>query len=188
MLTACDTRAAPFALSNISGLMPNLELQMSDENGRAVAARDYRGEIVLLYFGYTHCPDACPTTLSTLSRAIAEVGRAAGKVRVLFVTVDPKRDTTAVLKQYVMAFGPQFTGLRGDEAALSKLARLYRVAYRLEPADADGYYAVDHSSAVFIFDAEGRVRLLARAGDTPEMIAGDLARLINQTHGDRGSG
>jgi protein SCO1 len=185
MLAGCDSRTAPFALSDIGGLMPNLELQMNDENGRKVAASDYLGRVVLLYFGYTHCPDACPTTLSTLSRAIAELGHAGVKARVLFVTVDPKRDTTAVLQRYVSAFGPQFTGLRGDDAELSRLARRYRVAYRLEPPDADGDYAVDHSSAVFIFDAEGRARLLAHAEDTPEMIAADLARLIDQRQRDR---
>lgn len=180
ILSACGTASAPFNLSNIGGLMPDLELQMSDENGKPVTARDYRGKVVLLYFGYTNCPDACPTTLTTLSQAIAQVGGTGSRIRVLFVTVDPKRDTTAVLKRYVSAFGPQFTGLRGDDGSLSRLARRYRVAYRLEPPNADGDYAVDHSSAVFVFDSEGRARLLARAGDTPKAIAADLRRLISQ--------
>jgi protein SCO1 len=178
MLSACDTHTAPFNLSNITGLMPDLRFQMSDEDGHTVVARDYRGQVVLLYFGYTSCPDACPTTLATISQAIALLGRSGGRTRVLFVTVDPKRDTTAVLKRYVSAFGPRFTGLRGDDASLVALARRYRVAYRLEPPDANGDYAVDHSSAVFVFDAQGRARFLARTGDSVKAIATDLSRLI----------
>ena len=179
VLSACGARAVPFNLSNIDGLMPDLDFRMSDEKGHSVAGRDYAGQVVLLYFGYTRCPDACPTTLVTLSQAIALLGEAGKHVRVLFVTVDPNRDTTAVLKQYVTAFGPRFTGLRGSDESLSQLARRYRVAYRLEPADADGNYAVDHSSAVFIFDAHGRARLLAHANDTPKAVAADLTRLIS---------
>lgn len=159
--------------------MPDLDFRMSDENGHDVTARDYAGQVVLLYFGYTSCPDACPTTLATLSQAITLLGGAGKQVRVLFVTVDPNRDTPGVLKRYVSAFGPQFTGLRGNDAALSQLARRYRVAYRLEPPDGDGNYAVDHSSAVFIFDAQGRARLLAHADDTPKVVAADLTRLIS---------
>jgi len=178
-LTACSTHTAPFNLANIGGLMPDLAFQMSDENGRNVAAHNYRGKVVLLYFGYTSCPDACPTTLVALSQAVSQLDSAGKRVRVLFVTVDPKRDTTAVLKRYVSAFGPQFTGLHGDDTSLSRLARRYRVAYRLEPPNADGSYAVDHSNAVFIFDSQGRARLLARAGDTPKSIATDLSRLVS---------
>ena len=181
ILNACSHQSAPFNLSNINGLMPDLEFHMRDENGKAVAARDYRGRVVLLYFGYTNCPDACPTTLTTLSQAIAQLGGDGAQVRVLFVTVDPKRDTTAVLKRYVSAFGPRFTGLRGDAASLSQLTRRYRVAYNLEPPNADGDYAVDHSSAVFVFDAQGRARLLARSGDSPTAIATDLRRVISGT-------
>ena len=176
--SGCAQREAPFNLSNIGGLMPDLEFRMRDENGRNVVARDYLGKVVLLYFGYTRCPDACPTTLTTLSQAVSLLGNAGTRVRVLFVTVDPQRDTTGVLKQYVSAFGREFTGLRGDDAALSQLTRRYRVAYRLEPPDADGNYAVDHSSAVFVFDSRGRARLLANAGDTAKAIASDLKRLI----------
>lgn len=179
ILTGCGGPTVPFNLANIDGVVPDLEFQMSDASGKDVAARDYRGHVVLLYFGYTSCPDACPATLTILSQAITQLGSAGTQIRVLFVTVDPKRDTTAVLKRYVSAFGPQFTGLRGDDASLSQLARRYRVAYGLEPPNGDGYYAVDHSSAVFIFDSQGRARLLARGGDSPKAIATDLRRLIS---------
>ncbi len=132
---------------------------------------------MLLYFGYTHCPDACPTTLTNLSEALRRLGSDASRVRVLFVTVDPARDTVAVMKRYVNAFGPQFVGLRGDDEALTALSKRYRIAYHLEPPDRNGYYAVDHSSAVFIFDASGEARLLAGETDNPRTIATDLQKL-----------
>ena len=181
-LSACGSQSTPFNLSNIDGLMPNLDLRMTDQDGRDVTAADYRGQVVLLYFGYTSCPDACPTTLTTLSRAISLSGGTRMPVRVLFVTVDPKRDTAPKLKRYVSAFGPQFTGLRGDAAELSQLTRRYRVAYHLEPPNTDGDYSVDQSNAVFVFDAQGRARLLAGAADTPKAIAADLIRLIPNAH------
>jgi protein SCO1 len=177
LATACGTSEPPFALPSISGLLPRLEFTLTDEDNRAVTAEDYRGKVVLLYFGYTNCPDACPTTLTTLTEVMRRLGPSAANVRVLFVTVDPQRDTPSVLKRYVAFFGPQFVGLRGDDAALTALSKRYRIAYHREPPDRNGYYAVDHSSAIFIFDTSGRARLLAREGDGAQTIAQDLRRL-----------
>jgi protein SCO1/2 len=132
---------------------------------------------VLLYFGYTQCPDVCPTTLATLARALHELGPAASQVRVLFVSVDPARDTASVLKRYVANFGPQFVGLRGSDAALTALAKRYRVAYSRGTPDANGFYPVSHSSAVFVFQKGGAVRLLAREDDKATTIAADLRQL-----------
>jgi protein SCO1 len=177
-LTACGTSEPPFALPSVKGLLPRLEFKLTDQDDRAVTADDYRGKIVLLYFGYTNCPDACPTTLTTLSAAMRKLSpNAATKMRVLFVSVDPDRDTASVLKRYVAFFGPQFVGLRGDDSELTALSKRYRIAYHREPPDHNGYYAVDHSSAIFIFDASGRARLLAREGDSAQTIAQDLQRL-----------
>jgi protein SCO1 len=176
-LAACSSGGPNFALQNVSGLLPQLKFSLDDQDGRPVTAGDYRGKIVLLYFGYTHCPDACPTTLTNLSEALRRLGPEASRVRVLFVTVDPARDTLAVMKRYVGAFGPQFVGLRGDDDALTALSKRYRIAYHREPPDRNGYYAVDHSSAVFIFDASGRARLLAEESDNPRTIAMDLQKL-----------
>ncbi|MGH8148675.1 MAG: SCO family protein [Steroidobacteraceae bacterium] len=178
VLAGCGTRGPPFALQNISGLMPRLEFQLTNQDGAAVTEQDYRGEVVLLYFGYTHCPDVCPTTLAMLAAAIRRLGPTVGKkVRVLFVTVDPKRDTAAVLKSYVSFFGPEFVGLRGTAEQLLALTKRYRVAYHLEPPGPDGNYTVDHSSAVFIFDGTGRVRLLGSETDHQQAVASDLRRL-----------
>jgi protein SCO1 len=176
-LAACGTREPPFALQSVAGLLPRLQFELTDHDDKPVTARDYRGKVVLLYFGYTNCPDACPTTLTTLSAVMRRLGPQAAQMRVLFVTVDPQRDTSAVLKRYVGFFGPQFVGLRGDDSALTALTKRYRVAYHHEPPDRNGYYAVDHSSAIFIFDAAGRARLLAREGDGAQTIARDLRRL-----------
>jgi protein SCO1/2 len=176
-LAACSSGGPHFHLQNVTGLLPRLKFALTDQDGRPVTASDYRGKIVLLYFGYTHCPDACPTTLTTLSEALRRLGPEAQRVRVLFVTVDPARDTAAVMKRYVGAFGPEFVGLRGDDDALTVLSKRYRIAYHREPPDRNGYYAVDHSSAVFIFDASGEARLLAQETDDPRTIAMDLHKL-----------
>ncbi len=112
--------------------------------------------MVLLYFGYTHCPDVCPTTLSLLSHAVTALGTDAGQVRILFVSVDPARDTLAQLKTYAAAFGPEVVGLRGSEAELKALTKRYRVSYGYGKPDARGDYEVSHSSAVYVFDREAR--------------------------------
>jgi protein SCO1 len=177
-LAGCTAPQPPFGLQNVTGLLPPLRFNLTNQDGRPVSAEDFRGKIVLLYFGYTYCPDACPLTLSVLEHAIESLRSGARQVRVLFVTVDPERDTCPVLKRYTSAFGPEMVGLRGDDAALLDLTRRYRVAYHREAPDAHGYYAVDHSSAVFIFDRHGDARLLAAGNAGAQRIAADLRRLV----------
>lgn len=178
LLAACSGRDSPYTLKDISGLVPTLQFQLTDQDGRAVTAADYRHDLVLLYFGYTACPDECPTTLATLAHALRTLGPQAAQVRVLFVSVDPRRDTTAVLKRYVSNFGPQFVGLRGDPAELTALSKRYRIAYHYEQPDKDGNYEVDHSSAIFVFDRDGRARLLGQSDDTAQQVASDLRHLL----------
>lgn len=178
-LVACSHSQPAFRLQNITGLMPPLRFTLTDQNGRLVSEQDYRGKVVLLYFGYTQCPDVCPTTLAMLREALGRLGAGAAKVRVLFVSVDPQRDTAAVLKGYMRYFGSEFVGLRGDDAALNALTRRYRVAYHREKPDPHGYYAVDHSSAIFVFDQKGQARLLAEESVGPTTIASDLQRLLS---------
>jgi protein SCO1/2 len=152
-------------------------------DGKAVTAADYRGKVTMLYFGYTYCPDACPTTLSNAMKVLRRLGSSAKAVRVLFVTVDPGRDTLSVLKRYAAAFGPEVDGLRGTDDALAGLARRYRVASSVDPHAPDGSYQVDHSSAVYIFDRQGKPRLLATSLDTasPDIdgTAADLRQLLS---------
>lgn len=171
-------RSPSLALQSISGAMPNLEFRLTDDNGRPVTAQSYRGDVVLLYFGYTHCPDACPTTLAVLSQAIKRLGEKASRVRVLFVSVDPRRDTGSLLKRYAGFFGPEFIGLRGDDEQLASVTRRYHASFRLDPPERDGDYTVQHSNSVYIFDPSGRARLVTDAADKPSLITHDLRALI----------
>lgn len=180
-LTACAGSGPPYVLKNISGLVQPLDFQLTNQDDQAVTAGDYRHDLVLLYFGYTECPDECPTTLTTLANALHALGPRSSRVRVLFVSVDPQRDTTAVLKRYVSNFGPEFIGLRGDQAALTDLSKRYRIAYHYEKPDKYGNYEVDHSSAVFVFDGRGRARLLAQSDNTAQQVASDLRRLLSSS-------
>lgn len=164
---------------DISGLMPALEFELTNENGNPVNAQDYQGQVTLLFFGFTHCPDVCPATLAEIAAVTDTLREAAhDSVQVLFVSVDPARDEPETLRQYTGAFGPEFVGLTGDRAALDALTRRYRVTYGYGDADEAGNYAVSHSSAVFAFDRDGKARLLIRQSDTRQAVIDDLQRLL----------
>lgn len=178
LLSACH-KEAPWATKNITGLMPTLSFTLTESNrNKVVHAKDYRGDVLLLYFGYTHCPDVCPMTLSKLRNALAKLGDQAKQVRVLFVSVDPNRDSSETLKRYTEYFGPQFLGLRGDQAALRELTKKYRVTYGYDKPDAKGDYEVSHSSAIYVFDRKGEARLLIQPKNTAAAISIDLKRLL----------
>ncbi len=177
LLVSCAPEQAGWQVRNISGLMPELAFTLTDHWGQTVHGRDFRERVVLLYFGYTHCPDACPTTLATLHQALDRLGKEADQVQVLFVTVDPDRDTRQRLRRYVRVFGPQFVGLRGSADRLEELTRRYRVVYNRDQSEGADY-RVAHSTAVFIFDRQGEPRLVARPSDSSEAIAHDLRRLL----------
>lgn len=175
-LTGCSDPV--WQTKDISGLMPPLEFTLTDENGREVSGEDYRGKPALLFFGFTHCPDVCPTTLTRLASISRELDEGArDDLQVLFVSVDPARDDPQTLRQYTDAFGPQFIGLTGDKAALDALTQRYRVTYGYGDKDASGNYDVSHSSAVFAFNRAGEVRLLIRDSDPTEAVVADLRRL-----------
>ncbi|HET7396025.1 MAG TPA: SCO family protein [Gammaproteobacteria bacterium] len=180
LLSGCGQQAPqkPWGLLNLTGHMPDLQFNLTRDDGQPVDQSAFLGKLTLLYFGYTHCPDVCPTTLADLGTAIRQLGAQANQVQVLFVSVDPARDTPTVLKKYVNAFGPWFVGLTGSQAQLQALTKRYRVAYRLGEPDAQGNYTVYHSSAIFIFDKQGKARLLAGFGDKPDVVATDLKRLL----------
>jgi len=187
MLTACGDRGAPWALHDVSGLMPDLDFTLTQaSDGSTVHGENFRGRVVLLYFGYTHCPDVCPTTLSLLGQAVAALGTGAGQVQILFVSVDPARDSLAGLKEYAAAFGPEVVGLRGSQAELQALTKRYRVSYGYGKPDAQGSYAVSHSSAVYVFDRRGEVRLLGKGTDTASALTGDLRRLLAESSDSSG--
>lgn len=178
-LAACGRGEVRPGTSDITGAMPDLALRMTRANdGAPVTADDYRGKVVLLYFGYTHCPDACPTTLANLATVLQKLGSHAKQVRVLFVTVDPARDTPSILKAYVASFAPQIDGLRGTDDEVASLARRYRVLYRVTPASPGHHAEVMHASSTFFFDANGRARLVTTSTDDTKSIAADIRRLL----------
>lgn len=165
-------------LDNITGVMPDLQFDLTNDLGKKVTAQDYRGKIVLLYFGYTHCPDVCPTTMQLMSNVVQQLGPQANDVRILFVSVDPKRDTDAILKAYTQAFSPYAVGLTGTMKQIEAITRRYRVAFSYGKPDAQGNYVVDHSAGVYIFDRDGRIRLLASDSNPPSAWVHDLKQLI----------
>ena len=173
----CAPSDGGWHVKNITGLMPDLAFTMTDDSGQAVDAQAFRGGTRLLFFGYSHCPDECPTTLARLAQAITAMKAGAATVQMLFVTVDPQRDTDAQLHSYLQSFGPEFVGLRGTPAQLARLAKRYRVTYSLGEPDAHGDYEATHSDAVFVFDGTGRARLLIRPDDPVAAIIADLDRL-----------
>lgn len=181
VLAACASRPQ-WQLDDVQGHLPDLKFQMTSDLGQPVTAATYRGKVVLLYFGYTHCPDVCPLTLVHLHTVLQKMGKAADDVRILFMTVDPARDTVPVLHQYVTAFDPRIVGLTGSQDAIAQLAKRYRAFYKPEPAKASSSdnYEVTHSSAIYVFDREGRARLLATPGSSNDEILHDLQILVEQ--------
>jgi len=180
ILGAC-TRQPEWHSTDISGIMPELAFTLRSEQDHAVTEADYAGKVNLLYFGYTSCPDVCPATLARLKAALGRLTPGQrNQVRVLFVSVDPKRDDPTRLRQYTDAFGPEFIGLTGTTEQLEALTKRYRTTYSYGKPDAAGFYEVSHASAVYAFDKSGRARLLIRNSDDSKAIAADIARLTEQ--------
>ena len=184
LLLGCSSDTAWNSV-DITGTLPPLEFTMTRaSDDKTVTANDYKGKIVLLYFGYTFCPDICPLTLANVSLALKKLGATAEDVRLLFITVDPERDSLSVLKEYTGNFGPEVVGLRGSPDEIASLAKRYRVYYAVTPDSGDKPYEVEHSSAIYVFDAAGNVRLLVSGMSTAqpdiEGLASDLRRLLGR--------
>ena len=169
----------PFKGIDVTGGDMGGELRLVDHHGKPRSLADFRGKVVVISFGFTHCPDVCPTMLADLAAAMGLLGEAAGDVQVLFVTVDPKRDTAELLRQYVPAFHPAFLGLRGDPAAVEKAKKDFHVYAQERPGKTPESYTVDHSAQVFVIDRSGAVRLLFPPNTPPSAMANDLRILLN---------
>jgi protein SCO1 len=183
LLAGCQ-REEPWRLTAVDNQMPSLDFTLTRaKDGKTVTTKDYRGQIVVLEFGYTSCPDICPTTLANLTSALDKLGEKAKVVRVLFVTVDPNRDTRDSLNRYGAAFSPQIDGLRGTDIQLKDLAHRYRVAYSVSPSKDPKEYEVTHSSIIFIFDRTGRIKLLSTNPDNAADLAHDLGQLAREQGG-----
>ncbi|SFR58603.1 protein SCO1/2 [Marinobacter gudaonensis] len=177
-LAGCSDSARSWNAKDISGLMPDLEFQLVNSEGEPVTAADSAGEIRLLFFGFTSCPDVCPTTLQKVTQATEGLPDPVRKdVQTLFVSVDPQRDTPERLQEYVNFFGDRIQGLTGTEPQLRELAKRYRTTFGYDEPDAEGNYMVSHSSAVYVFDRDGTARLLIRPDASAHEIREDLELL-----------
>lgn len=177
-LSACNPSFRSIDISQSKGFGNNFSLE--DANGNIKTISDYRGKAVVLFFGYTHCPDVCPTTLTEMNSVLQLLGPLANKVQVIFVTVDPERDTGEILKRYVPAFNPNFVGLRpANDVALKQLSKDFKIYYQRVPGSTAGTYTMDHTSGEYIFDADGKLRLFARYDQPPESLAHDLKELLH---------
>lgn len=165
--------------TDITGVMPDLEFRLDGPDGEKVDAGSLRGKTVLVFFGFTNCPDVCPTTLTKLSLAAKELGQQADKFQVLLISVDPARDTPEVMQRYTASFGPWLLGLTGPEEDLATLRENYSVYAAMESSDDKGNYDVMHSTAVFAFDSEGRARLLITDVDDTDAVVSDIKNLID---------
>jgi protein SCO1/2 len=180
LLAACSPEAPKFRSTDITGAEFGRELALTGHDGKPRSLADFRGKAVVLFFGYTHCPDICPTTLADVAAALKNLGPDAARVQVLFVTLDPERDTPQVLSQYAPAFDPSFLGLYGDAAATLRAAKEFKIFYEKRPGSAPGAYTVDHSAQSYVFDALGRLRLLLRQERIAQDLAADLRVLLNE--------
>jgi len=173
-LVACES-GGHFNTTDVTGAAYGPGLNLHDHNGQMRSLADFRGKVVVIFFGYTNCPDVCPTSLAMLAQALQQLGPTdAARVQVLFVTVDPARDTPTQLKAYMSAFNPGFLALTGSEVEIARVAREFKVVYEKHGDIASGHYSVDHTAGCFIFDPKGKARLFARHGETAERVAGDL--------------
>jgi protein SCO1/2 len=187
VLAACGRAPAPapeFHGTDITGAEFGKQIAMNDFNGRPVTLESFRGKWVVLLFGYTHCPDVCPTTLSDLASALKLMPADEVKqVQVLFVTVDPERDTADMLKNYVPYFDPSFLGLIGTPEQVAQAAKEFRVVYRKHQEAGTSEYLVDHSAGSYVLDGHGRMRLFLPFGESPQDVSQDLMTLMKGVKG-----
>ena len=177
LLVACSP-PAKFNGTELTGIDWGKDFALTDHHGKPRRLADFKGRAVIMFFGYTQCPDVCPVTMGNLRELMAKLGPDAERVQVLFVTVDPERDTPQLLAQYVPAFHPSFLGLYGDAAATAATAKEFKVFYHKQPGQTASTYSVDHTAGSYVFDPRGRLRLYLRHGEAPERIAQDLKRLL----------
>ncbi|ADL54295.1 SCO family protein [Gallionella capsiferriformans] len=167
---------SPFHAAEVGAKYAGADFKLTDHTGKLRTLHDFRGKVVVLFFGYMHCPDVCPTTMADLSQVMTRLGKDADRVQVLFVTVDPERDTQALLAQYVPAFHPSFLGLFGDAGSTAQVAKVFDVMYQKQ-ATATGYN-VDHSAGSFLIDTDGRVRLLSPFAQRTDWLEQDIRLLL----------
>ncbi len=179
MLTACQPGKPQFRGIDITGADYAQDFQLTDFDGQPRALQDFRGKAVVLFFGFTQCPDVCPTTMNEMAQVKQLLGADGDKLQVLFVSIDPERDTPVVLKAYMGSFDPSFLGLyAASPEALAQLAKDFKVYYKKVEGKTPTSYSMDHTAASYIYDPQGRLRLYSRYGSKPEAVAEDIRLLL----------
>ena len=180
VLSGCHTGQPSFQSTDITGADFGKAFTLTDHNGKQRSLEDFRGQVVVLFFGFTHCPDVCPTTLAELAGAVKRLGPGGEKVQVLLVTVDPERDTPEMLAKYVTAFNSKFLALRGNAGETARVAKEFKVIYQKVAGPRAENYTMDHSAGSYIFDRQGRLRLYAGYGRGADVFAHDIDLLLQQ--------
>lgn len=180
VLAACSESKPQFKAIDLTGADYARDFQLTDHNGQPRTLKDFRGKLVVLFFGYTQCPDVCPTSMTELAEAKKLLGPDGNKLQGLFVTVDPERDTPEVLKAYMANFDPTFLALRGTPEQLAEMAKEYKVYYKKAEGKTPASYTMDHSAASYVYDTEGRLRLYTRYGSGAQALASDLKLLLER--------
>lgn len=180
ILAGCNAAQPSFQATDITGADFGRGFTLTDQNGRPRSLEDFRGKVVVLFFGFTHCPDVCPTTLAELAGAVRKLGPGRQQVQVLLVTVDPERDTPELLAKYVTAFNPDFLALRGDSDETARVAKEFKVIYQKVAGPRPEDYGMDHSAGSYIFDRKGRLRLYVSYGRGADVFAHDIDLLLKQ--------
>lgn len=180
LLYGCDRGKQGFRAIDITGADFAKGFELTDHLGRKTRLEDFSGKLLVVFFGFTQCPDVCPTTMAEMAEVMRRLGPLSQQVRVAFITVDPERDTQELLSHYVPAFHPDFVGLWGDAEATARTARAFRIVYQKVPGKTPGSYTVDHSAGSYVFDRRSRVRLMIRHGSPADAIEADLRRLLDE--------
>jgi len=179
ILAACSPKPEFKNIDITGGTAFGKDFSLLDPDGKLRTLNDFKGKVVVMFFGYTQCPDVCPTTLTEMQQVMTLLGPQSDKVQVLFVTVDPERDTATILKQYVPSFDARFLGLRpADDVALEKVTKDFKIYYKKVPGTSPGSYTIDHTAGSYAFDPEGRLRLYIKHAQGPETLAHDLKELL----------
>ena len=181
LFSACSREKPVFASVDITGADYAREFEMTDQNGQIRHLQDFKGKVVVLFFGYTQCPDVCPTTMSELAEVKRTLGAQGDRLQVLFVTIDPQRDTPEVLKGYMGNFDPTFLALRTTPEKLTVLAKDFKVYYKRVDGKTPTSYTMDHSAGSYVYDTQGRLRLFTRYGSDVKALTGDIEMLLRET-------
>lgn len=181
LLVACGQSKPELKFNNtdVTGLDYAKDFALTDHTGKSRTLADFKGKAVVVFFGYTQCPDVCPTTMVEMANVMKELGPDADRVQVLFITVDPERDTQEILSQYVPAFDKRFLGLRGDAQQTEKVAKEFKVFYQKVPGKQPGSYTMDHTAGSYVFDPQGHIRLFVKHGQGPQTLAHDIKLLLS---------